>query len=191
MAIPRAVAPYYSSQIGEHRDTLLEMRARILSVIPDAQEIMKYGMPTFMVDGVEACGLLANKNHIGFYPYSGSVLSRFPELVGAFKMTKGALHVPLGKPLPKVLLRKLIRAKLSDCPVVQRTAPVSKLSDAAWVELGLAAPARRALLNAKIVNLKQLARHKKSDIADLHGMGPNAIRILISEMKKRDISFRK
>ena len=39
-----------------------------------------------------------------------------------------------------------------------------------------------------IVNLR---KYSLDAIKDLHGMGPNAIRILITAMKKSDISFRK
>ncbi len=63
--------------------------------------------------------------------------------------------------------------------------------DGAWVELGLAAPARRALIDDGLFKLSDLRKTSLAAVKDLHGMGPNAIRILISEMKKADLSFRK
>ena len=62
--------------------------------------------------------------------------------------------------------------------------------DGAWVELGLAAPARRALIDEGLYKVSDLRKYSLDAIKDLHGMGPNAIRILISAMKKSDISFR-
>lgn len=109
--IPAAVKPYYDAQSGIHLETILEMRSRILAVVPDAVEVIKYSMPTFVVDGTPVCGLLANKKHIGYYPYSGSILSKFPEVLEKYKTTPGALHVPLGEPLTKALITKLIRAR--------------------------------------------------------------------------------
>lgn len=191
MKLPRAVSDYYGQQSGIHLETILEMRTRILKVVPDAEEIIKYSMPTFVVDGVEVCGLLANKKHIGYYPYSGSILQRFPELEGKYTMTKGALHVPLGKPLPVTLLRALIRARLSDCPVVTRKSPAASGDDAVWKALGLAAPARRALVNAKLTKLAQIAKRSEAEIAELHGMGPNAMKILKDALKQNKIAFRK
>lgn len=111
--IPKSVADYYKSQRGPHRELLLEMRRRILEIIPGADEIIKYSMPTFVLDGREIAGLKANKNHIGYYPYSGSVISQFPELVEKYQTTKGALHIPLGKPLLKGEVRKLISARIA------------------------------------------------------------------------------
>lgn len=191
MKLPRAVSDYYNQQSGIHLETILEMRSRILKVVPDAKEIIKYGMPTFVADGVEVCGLLANKKHIGYYPYSGSVLQRFPELESKYVMTKGALHVPLGKPLPQNLVRALVRARLSDCPVVTRKVPTSLGNDEVWKSLGLAAPARRALVNAKLTKLAQLSKWRAEDVANLHGMGPSALKILTAALTQQKLSFRK
>ena len=63
--------------------------------------------------------------------------------------------------------------------------------DGAWVEIGLAAPARRALIDEGLYKVSDLRKYSLDAIKDLHGMGPNAIRILITAMKKSDISFRK
>ena len=63
--------------------------------------------------------------------------------------------------------------------------------DGVWRELGLAAPARRALIDEGLYKVSDLRKYSLDAIKDLHGMGPNAIRILITAMKKSDISFRK
>jgi hypothetical protein len=63
--------------------------------------------------------------------------------------------------------------------------------DQAWVEIGLAAPARRALIDDGLFKLSDLRKTSLAAVKELHGMGPNAIRILINEMKKADLSFRK
>ena len=63
--------------------------------------------------------------------------------------------------------------------------------DGHWRELGLAAPARRALIDDGYYKLSDLRKTSLDAIKDLHGMGPNAIRILTAAMKKADLSFRK
>ncbi len=52
--------------------------------------------------------------------------------------------------------------------------------DQAWRALGLAAPARRALVDANLLKIKDLQKIRLSDLAQLHGMGPKAIEILKS-----------
>ena len=63
--------------------------------------------------------------------------------------------------------------------------------DGIWRELGLAAPARRALIDDGYYKLSDLRKTSLDEIKALHGMGPNAIRILTTAMKKADLSFRK
>ncbi|MTA85389.1 MAG: RNA polymerase [Actinobacteria bacterium] len=56
--------------------------------------------------------------------------------------------------------------------------------------MGLAAPARRALIDDGHYKVSDLRKVSLAALKELHGMGPNAIRILVAEMKKQDISFR-
>jgi hypothetical protein len=63
--------------------------------------------------------------------------------------------------------------------------------DGPWRELGLAAPARRAMIDDGYYKLSDLRKTSLDAIKELHGMGPNAIRILTTAMKKADLSFRK
>jgi uncharacterized protein YdhG (YjbR/CyaY superfamily) len=92
---------------------MLVMRNRILALVPDATEVIKYRMPTFVLDGTDFCGLLAHAHHVGYYPYSGSILENFPDLVQKYGGTKGALHVPIDKPLPATVIKRLVRARLA------------------------------------------------------------------------------
>ena len=54
----------------------------------------------------------------------------------------------------------------------------------------LAAPARRALLGAGYTRLEHLTELKESDVMKLHGMGPNAMRVLRNALQERGLSFR-
>jgi hypothetical protein len=54
----------------------------------------------------------------------------------------------------------------------------------------LAAPARRALIGAGYTRLEHLTEVKESDVMKLHGMGPNAMRMLRNALKERGLSFR-
>ena len=187
-----AVAQYYAAQKSPHKETLLEMRKRILEVIPDAQEVMKYKMPTFIYEGHAVVGLLANTRHIGFYPYSGSVISRFPDITEKYVTTLGAIHVPLNKPMLKGEVKKLLKARISSCAVSRGETDLSRYEklDGQWREIGLPAPARRALVESRILTITQLSKWNEKDLARLHGMGPKAMGILKKEMRKKKVSFK-
>lgn len=114
--MPVAIAKLYKQAPSPHRETMLEMRDRILSIIPKAEEVVSYGMPAFKVDGFVVAGLLAHKKHVGYYPFSGSVLVQFKRELAKYSKTKSAIHVPIDRPLPKSLLSKLIKARISQRP---------------------------------------------------------------------------
>ena len=63
--------------------------------------------------------------------------------------------------------------------------------DGAWKEIGLAAPARRALVDSKLLTLKDLKKITEDELKELHGMGPTAIKLLKKAMKSSRVSFKK
>jgi hypothetical protein len=56
---------------------------------------------------------------------------------------------------------------------------------------GLAAPARRALEGAGLTTLAKLSRKSAVQVRELHGMGPNAMSTLQSNLRKAGLSFRR
>lgn len=54
----------------------------------------------------------------------------------------------------------------------------------------LAAPARRALAGAGFRTLEQLSRATEAEISQLHGIGPNALKVLRRALKAKGLSFR-
>lgn len=69
---------------------------------------------------------------------------------------------------------------MAKCAVTRGEVDLSKYAkvDGVWRELGIAAPARRALVDAKILKLSDLKKWSDEDLLALHGMGPTAIKIL-------------
>ena len=57
------------------------------------------------------------------------------------------------------------------------------------VAIGLPAPARRALIDDGLFSVSDLRKTSLAALKELHGMGPNAIRVLVAEMKKADLSL--
>jgi len=54
----------------------------------------------------------------------------------------------------------------------------------------LASPARRALQNAGITTLEQLASFGEAEIASLHGIGKNAVVVIKSMLNENGLAFR-
>jgi hypothetical protein len=73
--------------------------------------------------------------------------------------------------------------KKMQCEVTAGLVDLSKYDkiDGVWKEMGLAAPARRALVNNKILKISDLKKFTAEEVADFHGMGPTAMKILKSK----------
>jgi len=61
--------------------------------------------------------------------------------------------------------------------------------DREWREYGIAAPARRALVDAKLYKVSDLRKISQSDLEELHGMGKSAIARLKVLMNAKKIKF--
>jgi len=111
---PREIDEYLASLDEPKRTTLQTLRQAILSVVPDAEECISYGMPAFRLDGKVIAGFAAFKNHLAYLPHSGSVLGELSGDLAGYESTPGSLHFPIDKPLPKALVKKLIATRLKD-----------------------------------------------------------------------------
>jgi hypothetical protein len=156
------------------------MRRRIFKVVPRAEEVWSYGMPAFRVDGNIVAGIRVNKASIGYYPFSGSVLRLF------------SLQIPLDKPLSQSLIKKLIEVRISQCPVKRGEVDLRKYQgrDDYWKSIGIAAPARRGLVDARLRKLSDLRKITEGEFLEIHGIGPGARKIIKSQMRRSRISFK-
>jgi uncharacterized protein YdhG (YjbR/CyaY superfamily) len=94
------------------RGTLETLRRSILSVVPDAEQGISYGMPAFRVDGSVVAGFAAFRKHLSYLPHSGDVLAELGDALAGYDATPGSLHFPPDHPLPDALVRALVEAKL-------------------------------------------------------------------------------
>lgn len=105
----------YLRGIEEPKRTTLEaLRRTILEIVPDAEQLISYGVPAFRVGGATIAGFAAFKRHLSYLPFSGSVLSRLDDELAGYTMTKGALHFPVDRALPKALVERLIAVRLEE-----------------------------------------------------------------------------
>jgi len=93
------------------RSVLQRLREDIAAELPTAKEVIKYGIPTFVLEGVPIIGFNGYKKHNSIFPYSGSVTSKLKNELAAYEQTKGSIHFPVDKPFPKALLKKVLKAK--------------------------------------------------------------------------------
>ena len=110
---PKTVDEYFSRVPEPARSTLEKMRALIRSAAPkETTEVLSYGIPTFRYKrGLVA--LAAFKDHCSFFPMGSSVLDEFKDELTNFRVSKGTLHFPLDAPLPAALVKKIVKARIT------------------------------------------------------------------------------
>jgi uncharacterized protein YdhG (YjbR/CyaY superfamily) len=91
---------------------LRDMRATIRAAAPDAEERISYQMPAFALNGILVY-FAAFKNHIGFYPTSSGI-EAFRQELSAYEGSKGAVRFPIGEPLPKDLITRIVRYRIAE-----------------------------------------------------------------------------
>ena len=86
------------------------VRDTIRAAAPDAEEAIKYAIPTFVLNGnlVHFGGF---KNHIGFYP-APQGLEEFKEELSGYKGAKGSVQFPLDEPMPLELITKIVKFRV-------------------------------------------------------------------------------
>jgi len=109
--IPKTVEDYIVSFPAEVQDILQHIRSIIREIVPDAEEVISYQMPTYRLNG-NLVHFAAFKNHIGFYPTPSGVEAFQDELI-PYQHAKGSIRFPLDRPIPYDLISRIVmfRAK--------------------------------------------------------------------------------
>jgi uncharacterized protein YdhG (YjbR/CyaY superfamily) len=94
------------------RDILEELRRVIHETAPDAEEAMRYGIPTFRFRG-NLVHFAAFKDHIGFYP-APSAINAFNKELSRYKRSKGTVQFPIDEPVPFALVKEIVRYRLKE-----------------------------------------------------------------------------
>ena len=109
-----AIDEYLRSVPESRRKALEDLRAKIRSIVPGAEECISYRIPAFRLNGVVVAGFCATSKGCSYFPFSGSTLETLASDLTRHEHTKGSLHFSPGDPLPTALVRKLIEARIAE-----------------------------------------------------------------------------
>jgi len=84
---------------------LKQLRKSIQEVLPEAEEVISYGIPTYKLHG-NVVHFAAYSNHIGFYP-APSGINAFKNELSTYKSAKGSVQFPIDQPLPLALIKTI------------------------------------------------------------------------------------
>jgi uncharacterized protein YdhG (YjbR/CyaY superfamily) len=107
---PETIEEYIASFPPDVRPILEQVRATIRKAAPEAQETIKYQMPTYTLKG-NLIYFAAYKNHISVYPAPrGS--KEFEKELAQYQGGKGTVRFPLAQPIPFDLIRRIVKFRI-------------------------------------------------------------------------------
>jgi len=98
---------YLKGVDAEKRRFLEHIRSMVHELVPDAEEVISYGMPAFKLNKQPLLYFAAFKNHMSLFPAGDTDIA---QLHGAskFHTSKGTLQFTVEEPIPDELLRSII-----------------------------------------------------------------------------------
>lgn len=106
-------AEQYLTTVPEQVKKLFDTtRATVQSALPDADEVISYGIPTYKVNGKTIVHIGAFKTHCSLFPGSKAVQNVFADELKGFKTSAGTIQFTNDNPMLKTLLKKIIKFRL-------------------------------------------------------------------------------
>jgi uncharacterized protein YdhG (YjbR/CyaY superfamily) len=115
----KTVDEYITGFPKETKAFLKQIRTTIKQAAPDAEEIISYGMPAYKYHGMLVY-FAAFKNHIGFYATPNGHAA-FKKELSVYKEGKGSVQFPLDKPLPLSLVTKIVKFRVKENLVKEKS----------------------------------------------------------------------
>jgi uncharacterized protein YdhG (YjbR/CyaY superfamily) len=94
------------------QEALQKIRCIIRKAAPDAEEAIKYQMPTFVLHG-NLVHFAAFQKHIGFYP-TPSAIKAFNSALAGYEWAKGSVQFPLDRSIPYTLIKKMVEFRVKE-----------------------------------------------------------------------------
>jgi uncharacterized protein YdhG (YjbR/CyaY superfamily) len=108
---PATVEAYLAATPEEGRSRFAELRSIVQALAPAAAESISYDIPTFKYQGRPLVYFGLWKTHCALY---GPNLAQHQADLAGYDVAKGTLRLPLDKPLPDALVRKLVTARMAE-----------------------------------------------------------------------------
>lgn len=108
----QAVDTYIQSFPETVQARLKSIRQAVHDLVPEADEAMTYGIPTFKYHG-NLVHYASFDNHIGFYP-TPSGIAAFRKEISSYKNAKGSVQFPHSEVLPLELIIRITQFRIDE-----------------------------------------------------------------------------
>ena len=110
------VDDYLAALPDDDRDVLSAIREAIRQTVPDAEETLSYRIPLYKLDGKHLIGFGASTRHLSLFIIDSALLEQYERELRPFDHTgtKTTIRFTADRPVPKAVLKKLVRARRRD-----------------------------------------------------------------------------
>jgi len=112
-ATPAEIQAYFGNVSDNQRAALLMLRESIKAVVPEAEEVISYGLPTFKLHG-PLVALGSAKKHCAFYHMSSNLLEAMASDLAGYDTSKGTIRFSPENPLPAALVAKIVKLRIQE-----------------------------------------------------------------------------
>src|SRR5262245_51211454 len=109
------VSAYIAAQPPAVRTRLKQVRTAIRKSVPEAEEMISYGIPAYKLRGRVLIYFAGFKNHYSIYPFSAALAKALKAQIGSYEYNnKGTIRFPLDRPVPVRLVASIAKARARD-----------------------------------------------------------------------------
>jgi uncharacterized protein YdhG (YjbR/CyaY superfamily) len=105
---------YLAQATVTHRRALEQLRKAVLSVVPDAEQVIRTGVPAFRYHSRPLVSIGDAHRHVALYVMYGDVLKTHAQELTPYDVSNTVVRFDPTKPIPVGLVSKLVRARVAE-----------------------------------------------------------------------------
>jgi uncharacterized protein YdhG (YjbR/CyaY superfamily) len=106
---PAPVVAYITAQPAAARAPLRRVRATIRAALPEAEEVLSYGIPAYRLHGRVVIYFAGWTHHYALYPVTRALTDALASVLAPYEMSgRGTIRFPLTEPVPVTVITRIV-----------------------------------------------------------------------------------
>lgn len=105
------IAAYIASRPAEQQARLRRVQTILRKAMPDAEESISYGIPTYKLGGRAVLHFAGWKEHVSFYPVTQALIDELADTLRRidYEVEKSTIRIPYAGTMPTHFIQRLAR----------------------------------------------------------------------------------